>query len=117
MKLTHSCHANGCSWATERWRFMCRAHWIRLPSAMQGAILDAYRAHKTEAERCRSLAYMTACANAVEHIARLEGKPEANSYRRVASILEKQAAAQLPQMTANIQALIENAPRPSGVHP
>lgn len=82
---------------------------------MQGAILDAYRAHKSEAERCRSLAYMSACANAVEHIARLEGKPEANSYRRVVKLLEKQAAAQLPQMTANIQALIDNAPRPSGV--
>lgn len=90
--MIHRCHANGCSWATERWRFMCLAHWTKLPSHMQAAILAAYRANKTEVERCRSLAYMTACAEAVEYLARLEGKPEANSYRRVVMVMEKQAA-------------------------
>jgi len=115
MTLTHHCNANGCTWATERRMFMCLAHWRRLPSALQGAVLSAYRAQPTASARARDLTYMAACAAAVEHIARLEGKPEANSYRRVVKLLQHQAAGQLPQMASNIQALIKNAPHPSGV--
>lgn len=111
----HHCNANGCTWATEPRMLMCLAHWRRLPSALQSAVLCAYRAQPNASARARDLTYMAACADAVEHIARLEGKPEANSYRRAVKLLQHQAAGQLPQMTAGIQAAIKNAPQPSGV--
>lgn len=112
--MIHTCHANQCTWATDRKLFMCLKHWTKVPSTLQAAILAAYRAHPTASARARSLDYMTACADAVEHVARLEGKPEANNYRRVVALLQHQAAEQLPQMTANIQAMVENAPRAAG---
>lgn len=109
----HHCHANGCTWATERRLFMCLQHWTRLPSALQQPIWTAYRASKNAGERGRSIAYMTACADAVEFIAKLEGKPIENSYRRAAVLLQRQAQMQLPQMTAGIEAMLAKAPVPA----
>lgn len=109
--MSHTCHANGCNWATERKLFMCLQHWTKLPSNLQGAVLAAYRAQPSADLR----PYMTACAEAVEFIARLEHRLEENSYRRLVDRLKHQAAQQLPQMTANIQALISQAPQPARV--
>lgn len=61
---------------------MCTVHWRMLPDVMQQAIWTAYRANPGPA-RARAPDYLRACADAVEHVARLEGKPEGNSYRRV----------------------------------
>jgi hypothetical protein len=53
-----------------------------VPLAMQQAVWTAYRAAPGPA-RARDHDYLTACADAVEYVARLEGKPETNSYRRI----------------------------------
>lgn len=58
--MSHTCHANGCNWATERKLFMCLQHWTKLPSNLQGAVLAAYRAQPSADLRARSIPYMTA---------------------------------------------------------
>lgn len=91
--MNHHCHANGCTWATERRLFMCLPHWRKVPSHLQAAVWAAYRAQPNATQRARSIDYMQACAEAVEHVARLEGKPEANTYRRVVAHLQSLAVA------------------------
>ncbi len=91
--MTHHCHATGCIWATERKLLMCLPHWIKVPSHLQAAVWAAYRARPNATQRARSIDYMTACADAVEHVAWLEGKPEANGYRRVVALLQRQTVA------------------------
>lgn len=78
------CQANGCTWATDRFKLMCPNHWRLLPSAMQGAINTAYRAHPSRAERLKSVPYLEACAQAVEFLAAKEGKLTRNSFRNLA---------------------------------
>lgn len=113
--MSHTCHANGCNWATERRLLMCLPHWTKVPSDLQAAVWKAYRAQPNPTQRARDIAYMTACADAVEFVARLEGRPEANSYRRVVQLLQHQAAHQLPQMTAGLEAMLSKAPSPARV--
>lgn len=78
------CQANGCTWATDRFKLMCPNHWRMLSSDMQGAINTAYRAHPTRAERLKSAKYLEACATAVEFIAAKEDKHTRNSFRNLA---------------------------------
>jgi hypothetical protein len=59
---------------------------------MQAAVWAAYRKAPKDG-RARDPGYLTACANAVEHVARCEGKPEGNSYRRLLKLLDEVAAA------------------------
>ena len=56
--------------------------------ALQDAVWKAYRGTTAE-ERAKSIPYMSACADAVEYVARLEGKDEANPYRRIVNNLIK----------------------------
>ncbi len=57
---------------------------------MQEAVWAAYRANPGM-ERARAPDYLKACAAAVEHVARLEGKPETNTYRRCLKLIEDAA--------------------------
>jgi hypothetical protein len=90
--VTHHCHANDCPMPTPPRLFMCGRHWAMVPRPMQDAVWAAYRA-APKGGRARDARYLTACANAVEHVARAEGKRETNSYRRVLKLLDEVAAA------------------------
>lgn len=87
--MAHHCHANGCEVATPPRLFMCAKHWKMVPLSMQAAVWKAYRNAPTRAARLQSYEYMTACADAVEHVAKKEGKNTWNGYRSLAAIILK----------------------------
>lgn len=86
--MKHLCHANQCPTITEKKFLMCKNHWLLAPKTLQDAVWKAFKG-TTEGERFKSIPYMEACADAVEYIARLEGKNEVNSYRNIAGHLRK----------------------------
>jgi hypothetical protein len=90
--VNHHCHANGCPTPTPPRLFMCPRHWAQVPRGMQDAVWAAYKAAPKDG-RARDPGYLTACANAVEHVARGEGKAETNSYRRLLKLLVEVAEA------------------------
>ena len=83
---THHCHANNCPTPTAQIRLMCAKHWRMLPKAMQENIWAMFRARGNFPGQNpdKWAAYYEACAEAVEHVATMEGKDTANSYRNVA---------------------------------
>lgn len=96
--MKHHCHANGCKKTTPPALFMCPKHWSLVPPPLQMAVWDEY----TKAggvggpiKNLRYAPYYAACADAVEFVARAEGKPEHNSYRNVANKLKQADAARV----------------------
>jgi len=87
--LAHYCKATGCVWAADRRRLMCMTHWLRLPSALQGRVAEAIRAEPRASAGINNADHMRVCAEAVEHIASLEGRPLENSFRRLVGIIER----------------------------
>jgi hypothetical protein len=89
--MSHHCHAEGCTTPTPPKLFMCPRHWAMVPKAMQEEVWAAFRACPTREHRMRSRRYLTACADAVDHIMGAEARkiPAVNSYRR---LMEAQAA-------------------------
>lgn len=75
----------------------CRPHWAMVPPTQQAAVWATFRATKSRDERLRSIAYLRACADAVEAVAFKEGMPateaKKNSYRRLVAQLEARAIA------------------------
>lgn len=88
MKSSHHCHANGCATPTEPRLFMCLHHWKMVPPIMQKEIWAQYKG-TTRAERFEKVAYLQACAIAVEHVASLENKNTENSYRKLIVIAQQ----------------------------
>lgn len=88
--MTHRCHAEGCHVPTPPRLFMCPRHWAMVPKSMQNEVWAAYRACKTREDRLRSRRYLTACADAVDHIMGAEGRksPTVNTYRRLMATQE-----------------------------
>jgi len=80
--VDHHCHANACQEPTEPPLLMCRKHWRMVPTHFKAAVWNAYR-NAPSPGRSRNRAYLTACAAAVEYVARVEGVDEGNSYRRI----------------------------------
>jgi hypothetical protein len=87
MKSNHHCHANGCATPTDPKLFMCLEHWNMVPAMMQKEIWSQYKG-TTREQRFEKIPYLQACALAVEHVAELEGKDSANSYRKLISIAQ-----------------------------
>jgi hypothetical protein len=61
-----------------------------VPKAMQDAVWAAYRACPTREARMRSRRYLSACADAVDHVLGVEGRklPAVNTYRRLINAQE-----------------------------
>jgi hypothetical protein len=69
---------------------MCAKHWRMVPAAMQRKVYSTFKLRGSPGGDPLSWAnYYDACADAVEHVAALEGKPTANSYRRSAPHFRK----------------------------
>ncbi len=69
---------------------MCKEHWFRLPGHMRKAVWETYaEAGGTDGpiEDLQYEPYWRACANAVEFICKMEGKPLDNGYRNMATKL------------------------------
>ena len=79
----HHCHANDCPTITSPALLMCPKHWRMVPAAMQRKVYSTFKLRGSPGGDPASWAnYYAACADAVEHVAALEGKPAGNSYRR-----------------------------------
>lgn len=92
--MSHHCHAEGCTVLTAPRLFMCPRHWAMVPKAMQNEVWAAFKACPTREARLRSRRYLTACANAVDHILGAEGRklPAVNSYWRLITAQEARHA-------------------------
>lgn len=71
---------------------MCATHWRLVPKKLQKAIWEAYHDSPTHSARFSSYEYLCACADAVEHIAALEGRLPRNTFRGLADLVKKQHA-------------------------
>lgn len=93
---THACEAKGCMWATEPRLPMCANHWLRVPSRIQADVWNAYRAMPqrtpTRDELMSDLDYVSAVADAIEHLAAADGRDPANRYRVAAGLIAVAAA-------------------------
>lgn len=85
-RLWRVCDANHCMATTHPSRGMCTKHWRMVPLAIQQRIYAAAREYRTSAERLSSSEFLEAWADAVEHVARLEGRLTRNSFRRLVDI-------------------------------
>jgi hypothetical protein len=81
----HHCHANDCPTPTPQSLLMCAKHWRMVPREMQSRVRATFsvRSSAPGADPASWADYYEAAADAVEHVARLEGKPLDNSYRRM----------------------------------
>ncbi len=75
------CAAIGCERTIETRYIMCRDHWAKVPRALQTAIHEACRPGSGGDLRA-SRRWVEAVADAVEDVARSEGRPPANRFRK-----------------------------------
>jgi hypothetical protein len=90
--MTHQCDANHCSAKVDSTKGMCPTHWRMVPAEIQRRIYDAARKFKTSAERLSSIEFLEAWADAVEDVARQEGRLARNAFRNLAEMLKARAA-------------------------
>lgn len=82
--MSRDCDAIGCATRTQMGRFLCLHHWRMVPIEGQRMITDRYRAHRKGLAFLSDLTYLWACVQAIEGIARAEGRPvEVTSYHRL----------------------------------
>lgn len=85
--LDHRCDANHCTTRVDAGKGMCAAHWQMLPRPMQVRIYRVARENPTRRQRLSSVEFLEAWADAVEHVARREGRLMGNTFRRLADLL------------------------------
>ena len=86
---SRACDAIGCGSLTASGRFMCPRHWRLVPSELQRTINERYRALRRDCAFLRDVAYLGACVEAIDRIARTEGKQGHNAYRRLLVLAHK----------------------------
>jgi hypothetical protein len=91
--MSRACDAIGCNTPTASGKFMCLKHWRLVPIELQRTINDRYRTLRKDFAFLSDIAYLSACVNAIDRIAKDEGKEGAhNPYRRHLVLAEKKAA-------------------------
>ena len=82
--MTRTCEAVGCTATVAIGIFMCLNHWRLVPFPIRRVINTRWRAYPSGQLALLDPQYVEACAQAVEHIAKAEGRPtNENSYRRL----------------------------------
>jgi hypothetical protein len=89
--MSRACDAIGCSTPTASGRFMCLRHWRLVPIELQRTINSRYRALHKNFAFLRDVAYLSACVDAIDGIARAEGKEGRNVYRVHLQIARREA--------------------------
>jgi hypothetical protein len=84
-----TCTANHCALTIQPGRLMCIRHWSMLPRDIQRAVWEAHHDHSSRGARLASFEYLSACADAVEFIARSEGRLTRNAFRNLARMVEQ----------------------------
>jgi hypothetical protein len=80
--MSRDCDAIGCTTPTASGRFMCLKHWRLVPTEQQRTINARYRALRKDLAFLSDVPYLDACVNAIDGIAKAEGKEGHNPYRR-----------------------------------
>lgn len=78
--MKHHCHAIECTVPVPPELLCCKRHWFMVPVELRIPVLRTYRRGQCHDKR-PSPAYCEAAANAIEHIARREGKSEESIMR------------------------------------
>ena len=82
--MNRLCDALECGATVPAGRFLCPRHWRLVPLATQRAINSRYRACRADFGFLSDTAYLQACVDAIEGIARAEGRAvESTSYHRL----------------------------------
>lgn len=82
------CRAHGCSERILPSRLMCPRHWFMVPEALRKEVWKAYRPGQ-ENGSVLTQAYLDAAADAINAVARQEGKSEIPSTEELIATLER----------------------------
>jgi hypothetical protein len=86
--MKRCCDANHCRAEVDASKGMCLAHWRMVPPEIQCRIYAAARTYRTRAARLSSVEFLEAWADAVEHVATLEGRLTRNAFRNLANAIK-----------------------------
>jgi NTP pyrophosphatase (non-canonical NTP hydrolase) len=80
LRMSHHCHATGCTVEVPQMMFMCKRHWYMVPHIMRTRIWNTYRPGQCDDMKI-SHEYAEAAKEAVIYIARMEGRvPDTQLY-------------------------------------
>lgn len=91
--MSRICDAIGCKQATAAGKFMCPSHWWMVPLPLQRTIYARYRAGRTDFAFLSDIAYLQAAVDAIDGIAKAEGRTGMNAYTRLLAVARKRAGA------------------------
>ncbi len=82
--MTRPCDAIDCTTRTQMGRFLCARHWYRVALPTRETVNARYRACRKDFAFLSDVEYLQACVDAIEGIARAEGREvEFTSYHRL----------------------------------
>lgn len=88
-----TCDAIGCTAAVGAGKFLCLSHWRAVPGDVQNTITQRYCKLRRDFAFLSDSAYLQACVDAIEGIARSEGKDAVpTSYHRLLAAAKRKAA-------------------------
>lgn len=91
--MTRACDAIGCVTRTQMGRFLCTSHWYLVPLPTRQAINARWRAGRKDCAFLADVEYLQACVDAIEGLARREGREiEPTSYHRLLVLAQRKAA-------------------------
>ncbi|MGQ3055418.1 MAG: hypothetical protein ACT6S0_26820 [Roseateles sp.] len=97
--MNRKCDAFNCSREVDTGRFLCPSHWRMVPVAIQRSINTRFRACRANFAFLSDLAYLQACVDAIDGIARIEfgaghagHQARQGSYHRLLTLAKKKAA-------------------------
>ena len=95
--MKRQCDAFNCSREVARGRFLCLNHWRMVPLATQRTINARYRACRADFGFLSDLAYLQACVDAIDGLARSEygagHQAGQDAYHRLLAIAKRKASA------------------------
>lgn len=97
--MSRQCDAFKCSATVATGRFMCSRHWRLVPTTIQQAINTRYRAGRKDFAFLNDVAYLQACVDAINHLARGDGHTQgdvigdSSSYGRLLRVARARACA------------------------
>lgn len=93
--MSRQCDAFQCSATVATGRFMCSRHWRMVPAATQQTINTRYRAGRKDAAFLSDVAYLQACIDAINHLAKGDGYTQgdaigdSSSYGRLLRVAQR----------------------------
>jgi hypothetical protein len=95
--MTRSCDAFKCGANVQAGRFLCSAHWRMVPLPTQRTINTRYRACRADFGFLRDVAYLQACVDAIDGIAKTEyggdHQGDQGSYHRLLRVAQRNRGA------------------------